>query len=58
MKRFNPLLFAIAVLVVLALDFAAFDDITTGKEPNYTAETVIIIASIPSLVGIYFLAKS
>ena len=33
------------VLILLALDWAALDDITTGNEPNYTGEYVILAVS-------------
>jgi len=43
MKKF---LFGISILVILALDWAALDDITTGIEPNYTGEYLILILSL------------
>ena len=43
MKKF---LFGISIFVILALDWAALDDITTGIEPNYTGEYVILILSL------------
>ena len=33
------------VLILLALDWAALDDITTGNEPNYIGEYIILAAS-------------
>lgn len=35
------------ILIVLGLDFAALDDITTGNEPNYFGEYTILAISIP-----------
>ena len=32
------LLLAVVLLVILALDFAALDDITTGNEPGFAME--------------------
>jgi len=43
MKKF---LFGISIFVILALDWAALDDITTGIEPNYTGEYLILILSL------------
>ena len=33
---------AAAILALLLLDFAALDDITTGNEPNFCAEYVML----------------
>lgn len=33
------------ILVFLALDWAALDDITTGKEPDFTGEYLILLVS-------------
>lgn len=33
------------VIVLLLLDFAALDDITTGNEPNLTLEYLILFVS-------------
>ena len=38
-----PIIFVI--LTILLLDFAALDDITTGNEPNFYGEYLIIFAS-------------
>jgi hypothetical protein len=39
---------AYTILAVLAfLDYAALDDITTGVEPNFTAEWVMLVVSVP-----------
>ncbi len=40
----NPL--AYFILLVLLLDLAALDDITTGNEPNYWGEWDVLIASV------------
>lgn len=57
MKHFKPWLLVIALSLILTLDFAAFDDISSGVESNSTAEAAIIILSIPTLASIYLLAK-
>ena len=46
MKKFLAIA---AVFVILALDWAALDDITTGREPDFTAEYAILITSLPAL---------
>ena len=33
--------------VLALLDFAALDDITTGNEPNFTTEWVMLLISVP-----------
>lgn len=40
---------AVAVMVLL-LDYAAFDDITTGTERDVTLEWMIVALSIPLLL--------
>lgn len=40
----NPLFYF--VFLVMLLDFAALDDITTGNEPNYWGEWDILFASV------------
>ena len=40
----------IGIGVVLALDWAALDDITTGNEPDFAGEFVALAISIPILV--------
>ena len=37
------------MLTLLLLDFAALDDITTGNEPSFYAEYVMLGVSLPSL---------
>lgn len=39
----------LAVLAVLALDYAALDDITTGREPGFVLEGVFLAVSVPLL---------
>jgi len=34
------------ILFLIALDWAALDDITTGQEPNYAGEYAILIISV------------
>lgn len=41
----KKVLFWGAILLVLALDWAALDDITTGKEPDFTGEYLILLVS-------------
>jgi hypothetical protein len=41
----------LAIAIVLALDWAALDDITTGIEPSFVGEYATLIASVPA-VGI------
>jgi len=36
----------VVVLSLLAVDFAALDDITTGNEPSYFLEYAILIISL------------
>ncbi|EKD95842.1 MAG: hypothetical protein ACD_24C00305G0001 [uncultured bacterium] len=38
--------YILIVLILVILDFAALDDITTGNEPNYTLEFVILALSV------------
>lgn len=47
----------IAILVLLALDWAALDDITTGNEPNYIGEYLILVGSLVifALLGFWYL---
>ena len=46
------------IVVLLLLDWAALDDITTGKEPTLTEEYLTLIVSIPLLFAAgYFLLK-
>ena len=46
------------IVVLLLLDWAALDDVTTGNEPNLTGEYLMIVVSIPLLSAIgYFLLR-
>ena len=38
--------YILTMLILAILDFAALDDITTGNEPNYTLEFVILALSV------------
>ena len=53
----KKLLLAGFVIILLLLDFAALDDITTGNEPSYIEEYAILIVSaiIFVLLGYVFL---
>ena len=42
----KKLLVSLFIFAVLALDWVALDDITTGIEPNYTGEYLILILSL------------
>ena len=42
----KKLLVGLFILVILALDWAALDDITTGNEPSYLGEYAMLILSI------------
>jgi len=44
----------LAIAIVLALDWAALDDITTGMEPGFVGEYATLIASVPA-VGMLWL---
>lgn len=39
-------LVAVLVLMVLALNFAALNDITTGNEPDYALEYLFLLVSL------------
>ena len=52
----KPLLVAM-VLAILALDWAALDDITTGTEPDVRLEWAFVIVSVPLLAGLARLAR-
>lgn len=39
-------------LVILGLDWAAFDDITTGPEPDHRHEWAFAIVSVPLLAAL------
>lgn len=56
MKRF---LVAGLILVLLILDWAALDDITTGNEPDYLLEYIILLSSlfVFGILGIVFLKQ-
>lgn len=43
---FKKVVKAIIILILLALDWAALDDITTGNEPNYNGEYMILAVSV------------
>jgi hypothetical protein len=42
---FNKVTKITAILILLILDWAALDDITTGNEPDYSGEYFILAAS-------------
>jgi len=51
MKKFT---ITLIIILILLLDFAALDDITTGNELNYTGEFLTLVFSLPLL---YLLVK-
>jgi lipid II:glycine glycyltransferase (peptidoglycan interpeptide bridge formation enzyme) len=46
LEMFKKIATIIAILVLLALDWAALDDITTGNEPDYSGEYFVLVASV------------
>jgi len=46
LEMFKKVVKAIIILILLALDWAALDDITTGNEPNYNGEYMILAVSV------------
>ncbi|OGC69594.1 hypothetical protein A2415_03405 [candidate division WWE3 bacterium RIFOXYC1_FULL_39_7] len=46
MKQLQKVIITIIVLVLLALDYAALDDITTGNEINFYLEYSILLVSL------------
>lgn len=40
---------AVAAVVLVLLDLAALDDITTGAEPNFYGEYTMLAVSVPLL---------
>lgn len=50
----RKLLLILFGLSVLALDFAALDDLTTSNQPNYTSEYLMLFISIPLLLFLGF----
>lgn len=51
------LLLGFAVVIIL-LDFAALTDINKGKEPSLLGEYLIVVISLPLLLGIgYFIFR-
>ena len=54
----KKILIALIVIVIL-LDWAALDDITTGNEPDYFMEYLTVIISVPILLTVgYFLFRN
>ena len=54
----KKVLFVTLILITLALDWAALDDITTGREPDFTAEYAILITSLPALLFVRYLYRN
>jgi hypothetical protein len=40
----------LGIVALLALDWAALDDITTGREPGFLAEWSFLVLSLPVLL--------
>jgi len=47
----------LAFIFILALDWVALDDITTGSEPDLTEEYLMLFVSIPLLVFLGLLIR-
>lgn len=45
----------VVLIIVLLLDWAALDDITTGQEPSLLGEYFMVIINIPILLTIGYL---
>ena len=50
MNRLEKPAIAVAVLVLVLLDLAALDDITTGVQPHFYYEYAMLAVSVPLLV--------
>lgn len=48
--KYRKYFIALSIIAVLALDWAALDDITTSYQPNYNLEYAILLLSVPLLV--------
>lgn len=51
MRRF--LIAKISIILLLMLDWAALDDITTGNEPDYFKEYAILFFSVAVFIFIF-----
>ena len=40
----------VIIILLLLLDYAALDDITTGSEPNFYGEYAMLVVSVPALI--------
>lgn len=49
----KKILMVLAVIALLVLDFLALDDITTGSEPDYAGEYLMLAVSIPLFFLLY-----
>lgn len=50
MRKWVKLIF---ILIVLALMWAALDDITTGNETDYIGEWMVVVAGAVTLLGLW-----
>lgn len=48
----------LTICVVLALDWLALDDITTGREPSFVLEWTFLFISLPVLWALVRLGRS
>lgn len=48
----------IMIFLLLVLDWAALDDITTGNEPDYFGEYAVLLASLILFGAIYYKRNS
>ncbi|MBI4405916.1 MAG: hypothetical protein HY537_17285 [Deltaproteobacteria bacterium] len=58
MSRKTRFLLLMLLAILILLDWAALDDIATGKEPSLLSEYLMLIVSTPILLAIgYFLVR-
>jgi hypothetical protein len=50
-------LIGLVALLVLVLDWLALDDITTGREPGFALEWLMLAVSVPALAVLAWLAR-
>ncbi len=55
MSRLKKIGLIIFILVILLLDFAALDDITTGNEPTLFGEYAMLAASVVIFAVLIFI---
>lgn len=50
----DKLLCLLVFIILLLLDYAALDDITTGSEPSFWGEYLVLILSIPLMLFLIY----